>query len=79
MKITWRFVPSSLFLILLFISSTGSAQTKRALLIGVDKYQPADLQSMPPSLATGHKPDSRFGLGYIAWKDLYGPATMWSR
>lgn len=61
--------------LLLLFTCGAHAQTKRALLIGIDKYRPANSQSMPPLLTSGHKPDSRFGAGYVAWPDLHGPSN----
>lgn len=61
------------FLFLVSVLS-GQAQTKRALLIGINQYHPQNSQWTPPP-AAGHKPDSRFAEGRIAWNDLKGPSN----
>jgi hypothetical protein len=50
-----------------------AAQTRRALLIGIDGYAPAPgaTQPVPPA---GHAPDSRFAPG-TTWISLHGPAV----
>lgn len=50
-----------------------SAQTRRALLIGIDDYAPPP-GATPPVLPAGHAPDSRFAPG-TTWISLHGPAV----
>lgn len=58
----------------LMLARETPAQTKHALLIGVNQYHPEGTGWLPASLASGHKADSRFGQGET-WHNLNGPAN----
>jgi hypothetical protein len=55
------------------LSGALPAQTRRALLIGIDDYAPPP-GALPPVLPAGHAPDSRFAPG-TTWISLHGPAV----
>lgn len=55
------------------LASSLGAQTRRALLIGIDDYTPPP-GATPLVLPAGHAPDSRFAPG-TSWISLHGPAV----
>ena len=66
-------VPLGALLVAALLQCSVQAQTKRALLIGIDTYRPKPLPPLPADLAAGHKPGSRWAVGRANWRNLQGP------